>query len=90
MAMPAGGAAPGAAAAADEPVAEQTEFDVKLTGFDAKAKIKVIKEVRAITQLGLKEVRFLGLLSGNMELTERFYFCRLRSLWRRPKRHLPR
>lgn len=59
MAMPAGGAAPGAAAAADEPVAEQTEFDVKLTGFDAKAKIKVIKEVRAITGLGLKESKEL-------------------------------
>eukprot|EP00985_Skeletonema_marinoi_P014268 scaffold7207_cov94-Skeletonema_marinoi.AAC.1 len=30
-----------------------------LTGFDAKAKIKVIKEVRAITALGLKEAKDL-------------------------------
>lgn len=36
---------------------EQTAFDVKLTGFDAKAKIKVIKEVRTITGLGLKEAK---------------------------------
>ena len=36
---------------------EKTEFDVKLTGFDAKGKIKVIKEVRAITGLGLKEAK---------------------------------
>jgi len=34
-------------------------FDIKLTEVDAKAKIKIIKEVRAITGLGLKEVRYL-------------------------------
>ena len=56
MGMPmAGGAAPGAEAAA--PVEEKTEFDVKLTGFDDKSKIKVIKEVRALTGLGLKEAK---------------------------------
>ena len=38
---------------------EKTIFDLKLTGFDAKAKIKVIKEVRAITALGLKEAKDL-------------------------------
>eukprot|EP00804_Cyclotella_cryptica_P002805 CCRYP_009339-RA/>CCRYP_009339-RA protein AED:0.47 eAED:0.47 QI:0/-1/0/1/-1/1/1/0/211 len=38
---------------------EQTAFDLKLTGFDEKAKIKVIKEVRAITALGLKEAKEL-------------------------------
>mmetsp|Transcript_377 Transcript_377/g.464 ORF Transcript_377/g.464 Transcript_377/m.464 type:complete len:224 (-) Transcript_377:96-767(-) len=38
---------------------EKTIFDLKLTGFDAKAKIKVIKEVRAITSLGLKEAKEL-------------------------------
>eukprot|EP00984_Skeletonema_dohrnii_P003313 scaffold1109_cov113-Skeletonema_dohrnii-CCMP3373.AAC.1 len=38
---------------------EKTIFDLKLTGFDAKAKIKVIKEVRAITALGLKEAKEL-------------------------------
>ncbi len=39
------------------PVEEKTAFDLKLTGFDAKAKIKVIKEIRAITGLGLKEAK---------------------------------
>ena len=34
-------------------------FDLKLVGFDAKAKIKVIKEVRAIAGLGLKEAKEL-------------------------------
>lgn len=44
-------------AAAEEEVVEKTAFDLKLTGFDAKSKIKVIKEVRAITGLGLKEAK---------------------------------
>jgi len=48
-----------AAAAEAAPVIEKTEFDVKLVGFDPKAKIKVIKEVRAITGLGLKEAKEL-------------------------------
>jgi large subunit ribosomal protein L7/L12 len=48
-------AAPGAAA---EAVEEQTEFDVILADFGAK-KINVIKEVRAITGLGLKEAKDL-------------------------------
>ena len=48
-------AAPAAAAAAVE---EQTEFDVILTG-DGGNKIAVIKEVRAITQLGLTEAKSL-------------------------------
>jgi ribosomal protein L7/L12 len=42
------------------PVEEvKTIFDVKLVAFDAKAKIKVIKEVRAIAGLGLKEAKEL-------------------------------
>jgi len=49
-------AAPGAAAAA--PVEEKTEFDVVLTAIGDK-KINVIKEVRAITGLGLKEAKDL-------------------------------
>ncbi len=53
VAGPAGG---GGAAA--EPVEEQTEFDVILTG-DGGKKIQVIKEVRAITQLGLTEAKTL-------------------------------
>ena len=49
-------AAPAAGAAA--PAAEEkTEFDVVLAGFDAAAKIKVIKVVREITGLGLKEAK---------------------------------
>ena len=48
-------AAPAAAAA---PAAEEkTEFDVVLAGFDAAAKIKVIKAVREITGLGLAEAK---------------------------------
>ena len=50
-------AAPGAAPAAEE-VEEQTEFTVVLTSFGEK-KINVIKEVRAITSLGLKEAKAL-------------------------------
>jgi large subunit ribosomal protein L7/L12 len=51
VAVAAAGAAPAAAAAE-----EQTEFDVILTGAGDK-KIQVIKEVRAITGLGLKEAK---------------------------------
>lgn len=45
-----------AAAEPEEPKEEQTEFAVKLEAFDASKKIAVIKEVRASTSLGLKEV----------------------------------
>ena len=51
-------AAMAAPAAAAGPVAgEKTEFDVVLAGFDAAAKIKVIKVVREITGLGLAEAK---------------------------------
>ena len=50
-------AAPAAAAAA-APVEEKTEFDVVMTEFGAE-KIKVIKEVRGITGLGLAEAKAL-------------------------------
>src|SRR5262249_33620276 len=51
-------AAPGAAAGA--PAAEaKTEFDVVLEGFDAAKKIGVIKVIRALTNLGLKEAKDL-------------------------------
>jgi len=53
MAM-AGGAAAGAPA---EEVEEKTEFDVILTEFEPKAKIKIIKEVRSITGAGLKDAK---------------------------------
>jgi large subunit ribosomal protein L7/L12 len=51
-------AAAGAAAPAEEKAEEKTTFDVILTGFGDK-KIPVIKEVRAITSLGLKEAKEL-------------------------------
>jgi large subunit ribosomal protein L7/L12 len=51
------GAGGGGAAAAPE-VEEQDEFDVVLTAIGDK-KIQVIKEVRALTQLGLKEAKDL-------------------------------
>ena len=59
MAAPAaGGAAGGEAAGAAAPAAEEkTSFDVVLTGFDAAAKIKVIKVVREITGQGLAEAK---------------------------------
>jgi len=55
-AMPMGGASAPAAEAA--PVEEQTEFDVVLKSFGAN-KINVIKAVRALTNLGLKEAKDL-------------------------------
>ena len=51
-------AAPAAAAAAAPAAEEKTEFDVILTG-DGGKKINVIKEVRAITGLGLGEAKAL-------------------------------
>jgi large subunit ribosomal protein L7/L12 len=57
VAVAAAGAAPGAAAA--EAVEEKTEFNVILKAFDDTKKIAVIKEVRAVTGLGLKEAKDL-------------------------------
>jgi large subunit ribosomal protein L7/L12 len=54
MAAPGGGGA----AAGGEEAEEQTEFDVVLTSAGDK-KIQVIKEVRALTSLGLKEAKDL-------------------------------
>jgi large subunit ribosomal protein L7/L12 len=50
-------AAPAAGAGAAEAAVEKTDFDVVLAGFDAAAKIKVIKAVREITGLGLAEAK---------------------------------
>ncbi|RDH51022.1 50S ribosomal protein L7/L12 [Fischerella thermalis] len=63
-AAPAGGmmmmAAPGAgAAAAAEPVEEKTEFDVILEDVPADKKIAILKVVRELTGLGLKEAKDL-------------------------------
>ena len=49
-------AAPAAAAVAAAPVEEKTEFDVVMTSFGEK-KVEVIKVVRALTGLGLKEAK---------------------------------
>lgn len=56
VAVAAAGAAPAAAAEAAE---EKTEFDVILAGIDAAKKIGVIKVVRELTGLGLKEAKEL-------------------------------
>ncbi|MGE5655998.1 MAG: 50S ribosomal protein L7/L12 [Actinomycetota bacterium] len=61
-AAPVGGmmmAMPGAAAAPAEEVEEQTEFDVILEEVPADKKIAILKEVRTITGLGLKEAKDL-------------------------------
>ena len=50
------GVAAGPAAAAAE---EKTEFDVELTSFEADTKLKVIKEIKDITGLGLGEAKAL-------------------------------
>ena len=50
-------AAPAAGGAAAPAAEEKTEFDVVLAGFDAAAKIKVIKDVREITGQGLAEAK---------------------------------
>ncbi len=58
MAMAAPAAAAGGGAAADAPAEEKTSFDVVLTGAGAE-KIQVIKVVRQLTSLGLKEAKDL-------------------------------
>lgn len=61
-AAPAGGMmmmAPGAAPAAAEAVEEKTEFDVVLEDVPGDKKIAILKVVRAITGLGLKEAKEL-------------------------------
>ncbi|MBN8633894.1 MAG: 50S ribosomal protein L7/L12 [Anaerolineae bacterium] len=58
MMMAAGSAPAAAAAAAPEPVEEQTEFNVILDDVGPK-KINVIKAVRQVTNLGLKEAKDL-------------------------------
>ena len=52
-------AAPGAAGGEAAPAEEKTEFDVILKSFAGDKKLPVIKEVRAITSLGLKEAKEL-------------------------------
>ncbi|XP_059623562.1 uncharacterized protein LOC132266647 [Cornus florida] len=55
-----GGGKGGGAAKEEEKKVEKTAFDLKLEGgYDAGSKIKIIKEVRACTDLGLKEAKDL-------------------------------
>eukprot|EP00271_Cylindrocystis_brebissonii_P007474 TRINITY_DN21048_c0_g1_i1.p1 TRINITY_DN21048_c0_g1~~TRINITY_DN21048_c0_g1_i1.p1 ORF type:complete len:204 (-),score=39.93 TRINITY_DN21048_c0_g1_i1:509-1120(-) len=53
------GSGPAPAAAAEAKKEEKTVFDVTLEKFDAASKLKIIKEVRALTSLGLKEAKEL-------------------------------
>ncbi|XP_016650337.1 PREDICTED: 50S ribosomal protein L7/L12 [Prunus mume] len=46
-------------ASTDAKAVEKTAFDIKIEKFDAAAKIKIIKEVRTFTDLGLKEAKEL-------------------------------
>ena len=64
VAVAAAGAAPAAAVAE-----EKTEFTIVLKSFDDAKKIPVIKEVRAITGLGLKEAKDL-VEAGNKTIKE--------------------
>ncbi len=66
-AAPVAVAMPGAAAGAAAPAAEEkTEFDVVLKDAGAQ-KLQVIKELRAITGLGLKEAKDLAEAGGNVK-----------------------
>ena len=49
----------GEAVVEEEAPKEKTNYDIELAGFEAKSKIKVIKELRAILGLGLKEAKEL-------------------------------
>lgn len=55
----AGGAMKAAAAAKEEKKPEKTAFELKMESFDAASKLKVIKEIRSFTDLGLKEAKEL-------------------------------
>ncbi|MGF1535104.1 MAG: 50S ribosomal protein L7/L12 [Elainellaceae cyanobacterium] len=57
MMMMAPGAAPGGAAAPAEEVEEKTEFDVVLEEVPSDKKIAILKVVRSLTGLGLKEAK---------------------------------
>ncbi|KAL6561851.1 hypothetical protein OROGR_002858 [Orobanche gracilis] len=49
----------GATAAKEEKKPEKTAFELKIESFDAASKLKVIKEIRSFTELGLKEAKDL-------------------------------
>ncbi|KAL9234588.1 hypothetical protein vseg_009444 [Gypsophila vaccaria] len=58
-AVSAGPGQPAGEVAVEKEAAEKTAFDVKLEKYEAGAKIKIIKEVRSFTDLGLKEAKEL-------------------------------
>ena len=70
-----------AAGAPAEAVEEKTEFNVILKAFDDSKKISVIKEVRAVTGLGLKEAKELveGRPSRSRKMFPRPMLRRLRT-----------
>ena len=49
-----------------EAAAEKDEFDIEIAGFDSSKKIAIIKEVRGITGLGLKEAKTLVETAGGV------------------------
>jgi len=77
-------AAPVAAAGGGEAAAEQTEFDVVLSAVGDK-KVNVIKAVRAITGLGLKEAKDMvdGAPSTIKKLLLKAMLTKLRSNWKK-------
>ncbi|XP_051146796.1 uncharacterized protein LOC127262245 [Andrographis paniculata] len=56
----AGNTAAAATAAKEESKPEKTAFELKLESFDAASKLKIIKEIRSFTELGLKEAKDLA------------------------------
>lgn len=64
-----GSGAAAVAAEIVEPEKEKDAFDIKLTVVDPKSKIKIIKEVRALTGLGLKEVLSQGPYSNPLMMS---------------------
>ncbi|CAN7129404.1 unnamed protein product [Brassica rapa subsp. narinosa] len=54
-----GGGGGGGGGGSEEAKVEKTVFEIKLEGFEASGKIKIIKEVRSFTDLGLKEAKEL-------------------------------
>ena len=56
-AAPAGGTAEAAPAVEEAAPKEKTHYDIELSKFDPAGKIKVIKEIRAMFGLGLKEAK---------------------------------
>jgi large subunit ribosomal protein L7/L12 len=77
-----GGGSAGGDAEVAETVKEKEFYEVKMSAYDAKSKLKIIKEVRAATGLGLKETKELVerevvVLKDGMTKEEADAFCKL-------------